>query len=357
MTRPDSATAVCAGDRFISPELLAAAAADAGLSPAGLHRSSWPDVPFRAVDGVREAAGEPQELAGLLAEASVLLTHLAPVTAEVLDAGRQLRAVGVTRGGPVNVDVGAATVRGVPVLFLPGRNLSAVAEFVIGAMISSMRGIVRGAAGLREGRWDASSFRYDQAGTELSAATVGLVGLGAVGSRVAVLAGAFGARVLAHDPFASPEAFAAAGAEPVGLQRLLAGSDVVSVHARLADETRGMFDAAAFGSMRRGAHFVNTARGELVDQAALRAALDSGQLAGAVLDVFDPEPPPADDPLLHDPRVLPTPHLAGASRQVAQQSAERVARDVAAFLATGRARHCANPQVLDDQPRRAAGRA
>ena len=164
-----------------------------------------------------------------------------------------------------------------------------------------------------------------------------------MGLRVAGLLRAFGSRVLGHDPYADAATAQAQGVELVELDELLAASDIVSVHARLTDETRRMFDARAFGAMRAGAYFVNTARGELVDQAALLAALDAGQLAGAALDVFEPEPPAADDPLLRRPDVLLTPHLAGASREVASRSAARIAEEVARFLDGAELPHCANP--------------
>jgi D-3-phosphoglycerate dehydrogenase len=336
---------LCAGDRFITADSLAAEAT-AAFGPATeiiRHASAWPDVPFRVVDGVREAAGDPTELAALASDAHVILTHLAPITAGLFQAAPALQVVGITRGGPVNVDLATATAHGVPVVFLPGRNLGAVAEFVIGAMISLTRSVPAASRGLAAGHWDSKYFRYELTGPELRAATVGLVGLGAVGARVAQLLTGFGARVLAYDPYADPTTVQALGVELVPLAFLLGESDIVSVHARLSEETRKMFDADAFARMRPGARFINTARGELVDQAALLAALDTGHLAGAALDVFDPEPPRASDPLLGRPDVLLTPHLAGASRQVATESVQRVTAEVAAFLDTGVLQHCANP--------------
>ncbi|HEX4360410.1 MAG TPA: NAD(P)-dependent oxidoreductase [Pseudonocardia sp.] len=341
MSRADRVRVVCAGDQFISAELLAGAVR-AELERVGLAaepvpiESRWPTEPFRDIDGVREAAGDPHRLAELVTGADALVTHLAPVTAEVLRAGAgSLRVVGVTRGGPVNVDLAAATEVGIPVVHLPGRNLGAVAEYTVGTMICAMRGLPAAAAELAAGRWDGTGFRFDRVGLELRAATVGLIGLGAVGLRVAQLLAAFGTRVLAHDPYADSAAAEVVGARLVGLAELLAASDVVSLHARLTEQTRRIIDAPALAAMRPGALLVNTARGELVDSAALDAALASGRLGGAVLDVFDPEPPAADDPLPARPSVFATPHLAGASRQVAEESAARIARKVAAVLTDG----------------------
>ncbi|MFI9587064.1 2-hydroxyacid dehydrogenase [Streptomyces sp. NPDC052236] len=345
---PEVRRILCAGDRFIEASALAGAAR-ARFDGATLveHSSGWPDEPFGSVAGVREAAGDPAQLAKAGSGVGLILTHLAPITDEVLAAaGPGLRAVGVTRGGPVNVDLAAATRRGVPVAHLPGRNLGAVAEFVIGAMISVTRNIGAASRGMARGRWDGTYFRYGKCGPELRAATVGLVGFGAVGMRVAELLRAFGSTVVAHDPYADPDKARELGVRLVELPELLGICDIVSVHARLTDSTRGMFGAEAFSAMKPGACFVNTARGELVDEAALTEALADGRIRAAALDVFHPEPPAPDHPLLARDDVLATPHLAGASRQVAQDSARRIVDAVADFLRTGRLEFCANPQVL-----------
>lgn len=339
---------LCAGDRFIGSTLLADAARR-HLGDIEVRRldSAWPDTPFGDVDGVREAIGDPGELADAVRGCTALLTHLAPVTRAVLQAGADtLQVVGSVRGGPVNIDLEAAITVGVPVTHLPGRNLSAVAEFTIGSMIAVTRGIAGSSATLARGEWDASAFRFDRVGPELGTCTVGVVGLGAVGARVAQLLHAFGSTVLAHDPWVDAATAARAHAELVDLDTLLARSDVVTLHSRVTPETTGMIGGPQLARMRAGGYLVNTARGELVDHAALRDALDSGHLAGAALDVFDPEPPDPSDPLRRPP-VVATPHLAGASRDVALTSADRVARAVADVLAGRPVEHCANPAVLD----------
>jgi D-3-phosphoglycerate dehydrogenase len=337
---------LCAGDQFITAASLAQGARhelDEAITTIN-YQTQWPDGPFRALDRVTEASGDPVQLATVATNATVVLTHLAPITEAVFDALPDLEVVGVTRGGPVNVDLEAATAHGVPVIFLPGRNLGAVAEFVIGVMINLTRNIGVSSRQLADGEWDARYFRYELTGPELRAATVGLIGLGAVGSRVAQLLAGFGSRVVAYDPFANVDDAKGLGVEMLSFEEVLAISDIVSLHARLTASTRKMFDAAAFSAMKPGSCFINTARGQLVNQEALLQALDSGRLSGAALDVFDPEPPERNDLLLSRPDVLLTPHLAGSSRQVATESVSRVVAEVGLFLRTGAVKNCANPQ-------------
>ncbi|WP_375481695.1 2-hydroxyacid dehydrogenase [uncultured Jatrophihabitans sp.] len=336
---------LCVGDRFITPDALGLAAKKSigrDTYVTGLQ-TEWPDDPFGPVEGVTEASGSPAAVARLAQDADVLLTHLGPVTRSVLNAATDLKVVGITRGGPVNVDLAAATERGVPVVYLPGRNLGAAAEFTLGFMLALPRGIASGSRALAAGQWDPTFFRQDRTGPELRGSTVGIVGAGAVGRRVAELVSAFRANVLIHDPFADEQSLRDQGWEPVGLDELLARSDIVSLHARLTDDTRKMFGTDVFAAMKPGAYFVNTARGGLVDEDALRGALESGHLAGAALDVFDPEPPVAGDALVARADVIATPHLAGASKQVASESAARVADEVATYLRDGVLEHCANP--------------
>lgn len=352
----------CVGDRFISSGLLADRLRRA-LAPAGRSlaepgewtfeelSSDWPDTPFRDGDGIREWAGAIDDVRTVVKDTSVIVTHLGPVSEAVLAAaGPSLELVAVTRGGPVNVDLAAATSRRVPVAYLPGRNLEAVAEFAVGLMIAGPRNIAASSQRMHDGEeWTGELFAYDRCGGELSGATVGLIGLGEIGLRVAALLQAFGSVVLAFDPYASPDRAAAAGVPLVALPKLLARADIVSLHARLTPETRKLIGAAEIGQLRPGAYLVNTARGELVDEEALADALDSGQLSGAALDVFHPEPPARASRLRGRANVVLSSHLAGSSRQVALGAAQRMADVVAAFVATGRLEHCANPDVFAGQ--------
>jgi D-3-phosphoglycerate dehydrogenase len=295
---------------------------------------------------VREYAGDEDEIAGLVRAADLMVTHLAPVTERVLSAAGRLRLVATARGGPVNVDVPAATRHGVPVLNLPGRNARAVAEFTVGLLIAGQRNIARSHARMRQGEWTGELYRYAEAGPELAGRTVGLIGLGQIGTRVAGLLRPFGVRLLACDPYVAPGAAAEHGAELAGLAPLCRGSDVISLHARLTGETREMINTRTLGWMRPGAYLVNTARGELVDEAALVEALRSGHLSGAALDTYATEPLPAGHPLLAMPQVLAVSHLAGASKDVAVRAARGIAADAARFVRGERPQHCVNPAAL-----------
>ncbi len=329
------------GDRFMQPEVFAEALVEtcgSGLAIRTLELP-WPDEPMRleaqddALQGLREFMGEADEVVGFVGDAEILVTHLAPLSGAMLDALPALRLVAVSRGGPVNVDMAAARARNVRVVNVPGRNASAVAEFTIGAILSETRMIRAGHEALRRGEWRGDLYRADRTGRELSELTVGIVGYGAVGSRVVKLLRAFGTRVLVADPYVQLSAEdREAGVLHVGLDALLRESDVVSLHARVTSETTGMLDARAIAAMRTGAILVNTARGPLVDYDALYAALADGHLAGAMLDTFAVEPVPADWPLLSLPNVTLTPHIAGASVKTVTYAARQVAEEVRRYL-------------------------
>lgn len=337
-----------AGDRFVTVDLFRAAL-DASLDePAGFREweLAWPHEPFRDIAGVHEASGTPEETVEQLGDAEVAVTQMAPFTAEVFRARPALRLVGVCRGGPVNVDLVAATAAGVVVTFAPGRNAQAAAEYAVGLMLAASRRMASADAELRVGTWRGDLYALDQVGTELGAATVGLVGYGAIGRIVARILSAFGATVLAYDPYADAAALSGEGVRAVALDELLGASDIVSLHARLTPETHHLLDRSALERMKPGAVLVNSARGALLDYAPLPELLESGRLGALALDVYDIEPPPPDWPLLRAPNVTLSPHLAGATRQTAERAASIVAADVAAYLRGDAPGHVANPDVL-----------
>src|SRR5512138_194051 len=227
-----------------------------------------------------------------------------------------------TRIGPELLE--AAPRRGVLVVNTPGGSSVAVAELALGLLLAVVRHVVEATESLKAGRWEKKRFQ----GTELDGKTLGVVGIGNVGSALSARARALGMKVVAYDPFIGAEAAARMGARLLPLDALWGEADVVSLHVPLTDQTRGLVDRAVLSRMRRGAVLLNCARGGLVDEEALAEALREGRLAGAAFDVFAEEPPPPDHPLLKLPNVVVTPHL-GASTVEAQTS---VAREAAQLL-------------------------
>ncbi len=341
------------GDHFVLPALLEAALRRhleplfAAVEVACLQ-VGWPDTPTEDLGEVAESVGSPEEVAALAADADALITHVGPVTQAVLDACPRLRIIGCTRGGAVNVNLAAASARGLPVVNTPGRNAQSVIEFTLGLILAEVRGIARAHASLRAGVWEGSLYRYDRTGPTLRGQTIGLVGLGAIAQGLVPYLKPFGMRILAFDPYVADERLRALGVERVDLETLLRTSDIVSIHARVTPETRGLIGARELALMKPTAYLINTARGALLDYEALYDALAHRRLAGAGLDTFAPEPPPADAPLLRLPNVTLTPHIAGASHDSAEQGPEQVAEDFANFFAGRPLLRCLNPVRAGD---------
>jgi D-3-phosphoglycerate dehydrogenase len=293
---------------------------------------------------LREYVGDPAEIARAVAGHDALIVHGAPVSAEVLDAA-PLRLVCCARGGPVNVDVAAATERGIPVVNTPGKNAAAVAELTIAFALLLIRAVPRATRYLAEGGGFAESvFEGGEFfGREAPSLTMGLVGLGHVGREVAWRGRALGFSVIGYDPQPPPGALP--GVELVSLDALLGRSDVVSLHARLTPQNRHLFGWDAFTRMRPGSCFINTAREALVDEAALARALRTGLLSGAALDVLE-RVPGGRHPLLDLPNVLVTPHIGGATAETLARGARRAVAAVADVLAGRVPSDVVNPQVL-----------
>jgi D-3-phosphoglycerate dehydrogenase len=279
---------------------------------------------------LREHIGTPASVASLMEGAEVLLVQGAPVTDEVVAASSALRLVGCARGGPVNVDLQALRERGITLINTPGKNSEAVADLTIAFCVMLARRLPEATAYVRDGG-DVTG-NYVGAlfmGGDLRGATLGLVGYGQVGRRVATRAHAFGMPVIVYDP-----AVRAEDAPQVDtLDELLARSDFVSLHARAPADGSPLIDARALATMQPGSFLVNTAREVLVDEDALDAALVSGHLAGAALDVFHSPPPGSPSRLARHANVILTPHLGGATRDTLQQGADMLAADVARFAA------------------------
>ncbi len=280
------------------------------LSPAGL------ELLRKAGHEVVDLAGASREkLLAELKEADALLVRSATrVDAELFAAAPRLTVVGRAGVGVDNVDVPTASARGVLVLNAPTGNVVSAVEHTFAVLLALLRRIPEAASSMAAGRWEKAKFL----GSELAGKTLGIVGLGQVGSRVAARARAFEARLLGHDPYLPAEKAREMGVPLVPLEELLAQSDVVTLHSTATGHGRPLIGAAEIARMKPGAVLVNVARGSLVDSGALYDALCGKRLAGAALDVFDPEPPRPDDPLLKLPNVVATPHL-GASTVEAQE--------------------------------------
>jgi len=284
-----------------------------------------------------------------IADADALIVRSATkVTADLLSKAPKLRAVGRAGVGVDNINLEAATKRGVLVMSTPGGNAVSVAEHTFALLLALARQVPRLDKAIHEGRWEKSS----AAGTEVRGKTLGLVGLGRIGSEVAVRAEAFDMRVLAYDPFISEAAAHEISVQLVPLEQLLAESDFVSLHTALSPATQNLISEANIQKMKKGARLINTARGELVDEAALADALKSGKLGGAAVDVFSEEPP-KNSPLVGLPNVIATPHVAGSTAEAQEEVGTQVAVQIKDYLAEGIIRNAVNlPALSADQYRR-----
>ncbi|MGP8149268.1 MAG: NAD(P)-dependent oxidoreductase [Acidimicrobiales bacterium] len=280
---------------------------------------------------IKEWLGVPSDLCAHMAGVEALVVQGAPVTDAVLDASAVLRFVGCARGGPVNIDLAAVNSRRLPLVNSPGKNAEAVADQTIAFLIMLARGFPRAQRFLDEGHqlkdnWDGAQFT----GSDLRRHTLGLVGYGLIGRQVARRALAFGMTVVAYDPFVVVHPSDAV-AQVATLDELLATSDFVSLHARSTKDNANLFDMPTFAKMRAGSYFVNTARETLVDEDALDAALESGHLAGAALDVVRQSTGTGRHRLLHHPNIVMTPHIGGATHETLLQGAEMIADEIRRF--------------------------
>lgn len=287
----------------------------------------------------------PKALADALREAEGLLCLLTDrIDAALLDGCPRLRAISSCSAGLDHVDLEAATVRGIPVGHTPGILTETTADLAFGLLLAAARRIPEADRFVRDGgwtwerRWDPEGFL----GRDVHGATLGIIGLGAIGQALAARARGFGMRVLGWSR--TPRHLD--GVEAVSLADLLAAADFVTIHLALSSETRGLIDASALSGMREGAILVNTARGGIVDEAALAEALRSGRLAGAALDVFAREPLESDSPLLEAPNLLLTPHIGSASLATRSRMAALAVDNLLAGLEGRAMPRCANPEAL-----------
>lgn len=273
------------------------------------------------------------------------------VTADLLARCPQLLCVSSSGAGYDTIDVPACTAAGVAVVNQAGGNADSVAEHTLGLLLGVSRRMIEGDRRMRR---ETGFSREDVMGHEIRGKTIGIVGIGEVGTRVAALARAFGLQVIATDPLLADDEIARRGARPVPLAQLLAEADVVSLHCPRDATTLRMIDAAAFARMKQGAIFISTARGGIHDETALVAALRSGHLAGAGIDVWDREPPPLDHPLLAMDNVFASFHIAGVTHEARRNVATMGAEQIVQLLAGARPPRLVNPEVWPAFERRRA---
>ena len=310
------------------------------------------DVNQKAIDilerrgGIRVTARGKMERTALLdclSDVDALVIRSAVrADAELIKAAPRLKAIARAGVGVDNVDLSAAASNGVVVMNTPGGNTIATAEHAFGLMLALARHIPQGHQSLAAGRWERKLF----VGAELKGKTLGIIGLGRVGQALAVRARAFDMTVIAHDPYLPPPAADAIGAALIGLEAVYARSDYLSLHALVTDETRHMIQADSIALMKDGVRIINTARAALVNSADLSAALQTGKVAAAALDVYEVEPPPPDHPLIGLPNVIHTPHLAASTVDAQITVAIEAAHLIIDCLLHGKTANVCNPDVL-----------
>ena len=285
-------------------------------------------------------------LASEIADADGLIVRSAvQADAALLEHAHKLRVIGRAGVGVDNVDLEAATRLGIAVMNTPGANAVAVAEHTMTMALAMARHLCRADALMHAGKWEKKSLQ----GTELRGKTLGIVGLGRIGMEVSRRARAFGMKLVAHDPFVSPEVARQAEIELTTLEKVLAAADYVTLHLALTPQSAGMINAETLRQMKKGARLINCARGELVDEAAVAAALSHGHLAGAALDVFAEEPP-KNSPLLTMPNVILTPHIGGSTHEAQEAVGVQIAVQVREFLRRGVMQNAVNvPSVSDEE--------
>jgi D-3-phosphoglycerate dehydrogenase len=335
-----------AGDHFILPSIFADAIRAQVKTHVefGEYQSPWPGVPFGPIAEVTEGSGSEDDIIQALKGAAIYVANHAPLTKRMLDASPELKLAVIARGGPTNANVKAATEKGVLVCNAPGRNATATAEHTISLIMAVLRRIPEMHVSLVQGIWGGNYYEYDKCGLELEGSTAGLIGYGAVGSLVARMLNGFDSRVLVYDPYVDPKNLEGR-ATMVELDELLRCSQIVSLHARLSPETKGMIGAKQLAAMPANSALINCARGALVDYEAVCDSLDNGHLWGAGFDVFPEEPIPAGSRLLKTRHIVMTPHIAGASKQTAEKAARIAANEIRRYLDGEPLEHCLNPEA------------
>lgn len=303
------------------------------------------DILTQAGDITVTAPGQmkrPETLAAIAEADALIIRSATKADAELLNAANKLKVIARAGVGVDNVDLDVATQKGIAVMNTPDGNTVATAEHAFAPMLALARQIPQAHISMREGKWDRKSFM----GTELRGATLGVVGFGRIGRAVAKRAQAFEMTVIAHDPYIPLDIAQDFGVELVSLDQLFSRSDFITLHSLITYETRNMINADSLATMKQGVRIVNAARGALIDEAALAAAIQSGHVAGAALDVYAEEPPAAGHPLVNLPNVVHTPHLAASTEQAQVAVAVEAAELVVRALKHGDYQNVVNRKVL-----------
>lgn len=344
---------LCIGDVMIPSTRFEAACSELNMPGSAIQATDW-ETDWDHLQNRRlliEQQGptaEPvlPEITGADPLTEMLFILFAPVSAAAMDALPSLRLIGASRAGLENIDVAAATERGIIVHNVMGRNAHAVSDFAIGLMFAEARNIGRAHAAIKAGQWRKSYANSDFL-PEISGKTLGIVGFGYIGSLVAKKLAGFDLDILVYDPFVSDEALAAAGARRATKEELFSNADFVSVHARLTPETEGLVGPDEIACMKPTAIFINSGRAGLVNEDALYAALKERRIGGAALDVFWKEPLAEDSRWLALDNVTLTPHIAGTTADALNNSPFLLTRDVELLLSGEKPRFIVNPEVLD----------
>lgn len=312
------------------------------ISPKGIE--FFRQQPGLAVTVLDRRLPEAELLPQVANVEAIVVRSETKITKAVMEAAPKLKVVGRAGVGVDNVDVEAATQRGIVVMNTPAGNTISTAELTFSMLMALARKIPQAHASMKAGEWNRKSFQ----GTELHGKTLGILGMGRIGGEVAKRANAFGMRVLAYDPYLTPARAQALQVELVNdLDALYPQVDFLTVHMPMTDETKGMVNAAAFAKMKKGVRILNCARGGIVNETDLLAALTTGQVSGAALDVFETEPLPKDSPLRAHPAVIMTPHLGASTEEAQENVGIEVAEAITDYLVHGAVRNAVNLPNLD----------
>ena len=341
-----------AGDSFVTVQDFEKAFAEISKTNAvrfiEMDESDRLDPNSESEKRIREYLGSSSQLIKEIDDSECLVVHGAPVTEAVLGASPRLKIVCCARGGPVNIDVLAATQRKIPIITAPGKNADAVADLALAFMIMLSRNLVKALDHVQETKIvGADNYEGNQFfGHELGGKVLGLIGYGRVGSKVASRALGFGMSVIVFDPYVERSKIEAPGIQVTDFQTLLKSSDYISLHARESKENENLLGEKEFAAMKSGAYFLNTARPSMVDEVALYSVLKNKRIAGAAMDVLKYDPARPSNPLLNLDNVVVTPHIGGATFETTTKGAEIVAKQLQRYLSGLTLETVTNAEVL-----------